>query len=162
MSNIVASELERALAKLVQVDQTTEDYWALLRNIEYLTYHVDMFEDVEQYLGHGIVKVEVRLPEEETGEGDEAYPLDNVSPFPAEGTFLGTKAATESQEEPVHEPVEEEPAKVYEMTEVRAALVEARKKGTNVTELLKEFGVENFGAFPAGRYGELMKRLGVE
>ena len=47
------------------------------------------------------------------------------------------------------------------MTEVRAALVAARKNGVNVTELLHEFGVENFSAFPAGRYGELMDKLGV-
>jgi hypothetical protein len=47
----------------------------------------------------------------------------------------------------------------YKMEDVRAALVEARRKGMNVTELLKEFGVENFSAFPAGKYGELMARL---
>lgn len=48
----------------------------------------------------------------------------------------------------------------YKMEDVRAALVAARrKKGVNVTELLREFGVENFSAFPAGRYWELMQRL---
>lgn len=49
----------------------------------------------------------------------------------------------------------------YKMEDVRAALVTARRKrGVNVTELLREFGVDNFGSFPAGRYWELMQRLG--
>lgn len=49
----------------------------------------------------------------------------------------------------------------YKMEDVRAALVAARRKrGVNVTELLREFGVDNFSAFPAGRYWELMQRLG--
>lgn len=48
----------------------------------------------------------------------------------------------------------------YKMEDVRAALVTARRKrGVNVTELLREFGVDNFGSFPAGRYWELMQRL---
>lgn len=48
----------------------------------------------------------------------------------------------------------------YKMEDVRAALVTARRKrGINVTELLREFGVDNFGSFPAGRYWELMQRL---
>ena len=57
-------------------------------------------------------------------------------------------------------PASGESTKVYKMEDVRAALVEARRsRGVNVTELLKEFGVENFSAFPAGRYGELLAKL---
>lgn len=60
----------------------------------------------------------------------------------------------------VNPPPENEKLPEYKMEDVRAALVAARrKKGVNVTELLREFGVENFSAFPAGRYWELMQRL---
>lgn len=57
-------------------------------------------------------------------------------------------------------PAASEDQKEYKMEDVRAALVDARRsRGINVTELLREFGVENFSAFPAGRYGELLRRL---
>lgn len=60
------------------------------------------------------------------------------------------------------EPTEEleEPAKTYSKEEVRAALAKSRKQGVNVTELLGELGYDNFSAVPAGKYGEIMARLG--
>lgn len=72
---------------------------------------------------------------------------------------------------PVEEPAEIEPraedpapdeeAKTYAKEDVRAALAKARKNGTNVAELLSELGYDNFSAVPAGKYGEIMARLGA-
>lgn len=59
-------------------------------------------------------------------------------------------------------PVADEPEKANAFTkeEVRAALAESRKKGVNVTELLKGMGYDNFTAVPAAKYGEVMDKLG--
>jgi len=57
-------------------------------------------------------------------------------------------------------PAEEPAPASYTKEEVRAALAKSRKNGVNVTELLAEFGAENFTGLPAAKYGELMSRLG--
>ena len=148
-----ASELRRMLARQKELDPASMEYGMVMKNLEVLVNTVDLYSDIETFLGMvdaGIEAIEIAPGGKEVIEAevpastpDEAE--DNtatVTPFPT----------------PVEEP---DPGKTYEMSEVRAALVAARKKGTNVTELLKEFGVENFSAFPAGRYGELMQRLGA-
>ena len=61
---------------------------------------------------------------------------------------------------PVEVTPEVTPTVTYTKEDVRAALAGARKKGTNVTELLAEFGVSNFSALPAGMYPQVMARLG--
>ena len=94
---------------------------------------------------------------QETQVGEEAAPSKAVVSQP--GIILPPPEAIVSQPD-VNPPPENEKPPEYKMEDVRAALVAARrKKGVNVTELLREFGVENFSAFPAGRYWELMQRL---
>ena len=66
----------------------------------------------------------------------------------------------EPEEEPAPKPEPETPVHSFTKEEVRAALARARKNGTNVVELLGEFGFDNFSAVPAGTYPELMARLG--
>ena len=61
---------------------------------------------------------------------------------------------------PIPEIEEPEEAPAYSKEDVRAALAKSRKNGTNVTELLEEFGCSNFSALPAAKYPELMARLG--
>lgn len=63
-----------------------------------------------------------------------------------------------SVDEPDVEP-ESEPEKTYTKEEVRAALGEARKTGTNIPELLRSLGADNFTSLPASKYGEVMKLL---
>lgn len=94
---------------------------------------------------------------QETPVSEEAAPSKAVVSQP--GIILPPPEAIVSQPD-VNPPPENEKPPEYKMEDVRAALVAARrKKGVNVTELLREFGVENFSAFPAGRYWELMQRL---
>lgn len=146
-----ASELRRMLARQQEIDPASIEYGTVMKNLEVLVNTVDLYSDIETFLGMvdaGIEAIEIAPGGKEVIEDEaedtttDAPSTPTVTPFPI----------------PVEEP---EPGKTYEMSEVRAALVAARKKGTNVTELLKEFGVENFSAFPAGRYGELMQRLGA-
>jgi hypothetical protein len=152
----VASEMRRMIERMGQLDPSTYDYKQLLENLSVLTGSIEAFEDIESYLSladQGITaidiypegKPETEEDEPESGEDSDEAPIPEPEPEPA----------------PTLDP-EPEPGKTYEMSEVRTALVAARRKGTNVTELLREFGVENFSAFPAGRYGELMRKLGAE
>lgn len=94
---------------------------------------------------------------QETPVSEEAAPSKAVVSQP--GIILPPPETDVSQPD-VNPPPETGAHPEYKMEDVRAALVAARrKKGVNVTELLREFGVENFSAFPAGRYWELMQRL---
>ena len=147
-----------------QTDPTSTEYHILLQSLECFAGIMDSIEEIIEQVGEPdaaegtIIKVEFR-PEaavavqpapEDTAHPD--FPPEPESPFPE------ANKTEEAKPELSAEPAE--PARVWEMAEVRAALVEARRsKGINITELLKEFGVENFSAFPAGRYDELMKRL---
>ena len=76
--------------------------------------------------------------------------------------FAPVEEPTVEEDEPSVEefspPVMEAPK--YTKEEVRKALGESRRKGINVTELLNDFGVDNFSALPAGVYGDVMARLG--
>ncbi len=158
----VASELQRMLVRQTELDPSSVEYSNLLRNIEVLAGTAELYIDIMDYLKDAgmfseepekIVQVVVH-PEiaKAMHEAADDHPVEG-SPFPDPEKEAPSKVVE------LH-PVKDEAAqKSYEMTEVRAALVEARKKGVNVSALLKEFGVENFGAFPAGKYGELMKRL---
>lgn len=154
----VASELQRMLVRQTELDPSSVEYSNLLRNIEVLTGTADLYIDIMDYLkdagmfsGEPDRIVDVTLHPELVKAMADEHPVE--SPFPDAEEEAPSKVVE------LH-PVKDEAAqKSYEMTEVRAALVEARKKGVNVSALLKEFGVENFGAFPAGRYGELMARL---
>lgn len=153
----VAAELQRMLKRQTELDPSSAEYSNLLRNIEVLAGTADLYIDIMDYLkdagmfsGEPDKIVEVTLhPELAKAMNDVADEHPVGSPFP--------DAEKDAPSRVVEVPAVE--GKTYEMTDVRAALVEARKKGVNVSALLKEFGVENFGAFPAGKYGELMKRL---
>lgn len=152
MNEFIAAELQRIIDQIPRTDPATTDYHILLQSLECFAGIAEMIEAVQEQIGMEgrIIHVEFRtpqggpLPSAESEEKAEEFPPEPESPF----------------EEPKTE--EPKPSKTYEMTEVRAALVEARKRGVNVTALLREYGVENFGAFPAGKYGELMDRLADE
>lgn len=157
MTEYSANELRRIIAMIPQTDPTTTEYHILLQSLECFAGIMESIEEIMEQVGEpdaedgAIVKVEFRPEAALAVKPESIFHPEPESPFPEPED----KA---EEEKPKAEPTE--PARVWEMAEVRAALVEARRsKGINITELLKEFGVENFSAFPAGRYDELMKRL---
>lgn len=158
----VADELQRMLTRQTELPVESLDYAQLMRNMEVLAGSLDLYEQIGQLFGfadQGIQKLET-IPAGRT-ESDAVGNEPPEEAVKASDEPTMTKPGPEKDFAPL--PAEDsEPTKTYEMADVRAALVSARRNGTNVTELLKEFGVENFSAFPAGRYGELMKRLGAE
>ncbi len=93
----------------------------------------------------------------------EAIPISRVGLTPVEKPEPSIEELTRRVMDNViytEEPAPEEPTKTYTKEEVRAALAKSRKNGVNVTELLDELGYDNFSAVPAGKYGEIMAKLG--
>lgn len=134
----ISSEVKRLLDKQQALDPSSNEYYVVMKNLECLLQLEELYEAainiIAEYYGVAADKDTSKVVE-----------------FPGVDTshFEQTAEVAESSE-----------TKEYKLEEVRAALVDARRnKGVNVTELLKEFGVENFSAFPAGKYGELMARL---
>ena len=166
MTEYVASELRRIIGKIPETDPATMEYHVLLQSLEIFANISESLEELmarvdEETLSEGESKVVLHPMLEralaEKANETEDFPPEDETPFPADGS--SGEETPETKMADVVETEETEPARVWEMTEVRAALVEARRKGVNVSALLREFGVENFGAFPAGKYGELMQRL---
>ena len=168
MTEYCANELRRLIGMIPLVDPTTMEYHMILQSLECFAGIVDSIEEIIEQVGEpnaeegSIIKVEFRpqpaapVPVVDVAPEDTKpdFPPEPESPFPPEVIVEKKEDKTEESQ------AQGEPARVWQMAEVRAALVEARRsKGLNITELLKEYGVENFSAFPAGKYDELMKRL---
>lgn len=158
----VADELRRMLDRQKELPVESMEYNQLMTNMEILAQTADMYSDIADFFAmvdSGIRKIEIipggKVEDDTPGCVDEPY-VEEPKQFESVPAQVSSEDVKPSADE------QEEPAKVYDPADVRAALVAARRAGTNVTELLKEFGVDNFGAFPAGKYGELMKRLGAE
>ena len=165
--SFVQKELRRLLDRLQVADVSDDEYIALLRNTEIVA-HADWLDDAYA-MAYGNEEVadspEVPTPPvvipiakvlRPNREPDPPAPV--VEPYVEEPPF-DTASDTVSQvaEEEAAEDNGEHPA--FTPAEVRTALVEARRNGANVTDILKEFGVESFPAFPESRYWELMERV---
>ena len=165
--SFVQKELRRLLDRLQVVDVSDDEYIALLRNTEIVA-HADWLDDAYA-MAYGNEEVadspEVPTPPvvipiaEVLSPHREPDPPATVrEPYVEEPPF-DTASDTVSQvaEEEAAGDDGEHPA--FTPAEVRTALVEARRNGANVTDILKEFGVESFPAFPESRYWELMERV---
>lgn len=165
--SFVQKELRRLLDRLQVADVSDDEYIALLRNTEIVA-HADWLDDAYA-LAYGNEEVpdssEVPTPpvvipiaEVLSPHREPDPPAPVVEPY-VEGPPFDTASDTSSRgtEEEAAEDNGEHPA--FTPAEVRTALVEARRNGANVTDILKEFGVESFPAFPESRYWELMERV---
>lgn len=165
--SFVQKELRRLLDRLQVVDVSDDEYITLLRNTEIVA-HADWLDDAYT-LAYGNEEV-ADSPEVPTHpvvipiakvlspnrEPDPTAPVGE--PYVEEPPFdTASDSAPQETEEEAAEDNGEHPA--FTPAEVRTALVEARRNGANVTDILKEFGVESFPAFPESRYWELMERV---
>lgn len=180
MTQVVRGELLRMLGMFAETDPRSIEYTQLMRNFEILSNQTDMYDEVVELLSEEeaklaeVVEFPTAIPLTDAGTGTDA----GAGERDTGAHIVGNSPPSESNQtkdreiEPQETPVSEEAAPSdaapseagehpeYKMEDVRAALVTARRKrGVNVTELLREFGVDNFGSFPAGRYWELMQRL---
>lgn len=186
MTQVVRGELLRMLGMFAETDPRSIEYTQLMRNFEILSNQTDMYDEVVELLSEEeaklaeVVEFPTAIPHTDTGTDAGAGERDTGAHIVGNSPPSESNQTKDREIEPQETPVSEEsaPSKAvvsqpdvnpppetgahpeYKMEDVRAALVAARrKKGVNVTELLREFGVENFSAFPAGRYWELMQRL---
>ena len=143
--DVLLDKYNQLIDKLEATDpvQHPQEFGAVLDMLDRLHFFVDRLRIRE----HNVVR-----------EIGEAIPLSKIEPAPV--VKLYDEPSVEEYAPPVMEPAEEEPTKTYTKEEVRAALAKSRKQGVNVTELLDELGYDNFSAVPAGKYGEIMSRLG--
>ena len=160
-------ELRRLLDRLQVVDVSDDEYITLLRNTEIVA-HADWLDDAYA-MAYGNEEVadspEVPTPpvvipiaEVLNRHRDPDPPAPVREPYVEEPPFdtASDSAPQETEEEAVEDDGEHP---TFTPAEVRTALVEARRNGANVTDILKEFGVESFPAFPESRYWELMERV---
>ena len=161
MTEFSKQELLRLVDKIPETDPTSTAYHVLMQSIECfnsLALTVDeiialrdeqAYEDLMEQ--RGLVKQQAEKVKE--------IAQDNVVPFTAPAAPWEEKVpeSEEGFDPEVEEPKQEE--KTYDASEVRKALVEVKAKGVDVKEVLSEFGVTDFRALPAAKYGQLMARL---
>jgi len=143
----VADELVRMLDRQKELDPATRDYEQLVTNLETLIFHADLYLDVFEYL-----QAAGRLP----------TPFDEpeITQVVLHPEFVKAVQEAKEEEPETEEPQPEpEPAQTYTLVEVRAACREAKKRGVDITTLIKSFGVNYLTDLPAEKYGELMKKL---
>lgn len=146
-STHVADELVRMLDRQKELDPATPEYMQLCTNMEIMAHCADMYTDIFDYL-----KAAGRLP----APFDELE-ITQVTLHPEfVKAMQEAKEAEPETEEPRPEP---EPAPTHTLVEVRAACRDAKKRGVDITTLIKSFGVNYLTDLPTEKYGELMKKL---
>ena len=138
MKDFVRDELLRVVHTLPETDPRTSEYHILLRSIEILDSVGSTIDDI-------IALEPCNEDCTDCAECDEKVDDSKVVNFPF------------TPPEP-HE-AEAEPEPQMTSSEVRTKLAAARRAGVNVASIIKDMGVDNFTALPAGRYGELLKRI---
>ena len=139
MTDFVKDELLRVVHTLPETDPRTPEYHTLLRSIEALDSIGSTINDIIALEPCNRDCTDCAECEEE----DKSKVVD----FPP--------APPEPHE--TEEPKDEEPT--LTSSEVRAKLASARRAGVNVASIIKDMGVDNFTALPAGKYAELLKRI---
>ena len=148
---ILKDALDRAyLALEAHEDPASESFMQLLRSIN----------ELEFSLG-------ARIGDPDCGD----FPnLEDPEPE-KKPTFTMEPNSTGDEQPASDEPVEAEPGEpetekpetpTYKMEEVRGALAAARRKGVNVAEIIRSFGVDNFTIIDKSKYPEIMEKLKAE
>jgi len=145
MTEYSRKEFRRLLDKVPETDPSKTEYHVLMQSIE-------MFNSIA-------LMIDDYLTAEETVTLNREPEQDNMVPFtapdfPAEET---EEQAQVLEAEPQTEPTTEDAA--LTQPEMRKLLLEARGRGASVKEILLGFGVDNFQALPAEKYGALKAAL---
>ena len=148
---ILKDALDRAyLALEAHEDPASESFMQLLRSIN----------ELEFSLG-------ARIGDPDCGD----FPnLEDPEPE-KKPTFTMEPNSTGDEQPASDEPVEAAPGgpetekpetPTYKMEDVRGALAAARRKGVNVAEIIRSFGVDNFTMIDKSKYPEIMEKLKAE
>lgn len=162
MTEFSKNELLRLVDKIPETDPTSTAYHVLMQSIECynsLALTVDEIIALRDGEAHDDL-VEQQEMVKQQAEKVKEIAQDNVVPFTAPAAPWDEVASippTIPAEPAVEDKTVEE--KTYAASDVRKALVEVKAKGVDVKEVLSEFGVADFRALPAAKYGALMKKL---
>ena len=170
MTTTMAREFLRLIEKLHETDPSTQAYLTLLQSIECLNSIGTTIEEMLTESMAAIARQDPVTAHADWVEGQEGKVVElsvvvdpekvPVHPIPTP-PFEAADFPAEVKDDLVKEESVKEEVKTYTSAQVRKALVDARNSGTDVRALLAEFGADNFGAVPEGKYAELMARLGA-
>ena len=157
MTEFTKNECFRLIDKLTETDPTTEAYHILLSSIERFDAIGQTIDEVaglrEKAMCNVVPFTAPDFPEEVKEEIAKAA-SDTVIASAEEALAEFDEKLPAADPEPVKE-------ETYTSSQVRKALVDARKSGVDVKALLAEFDADNFSAVPASKYGAIMHRLGA-
>lgn len=169
MTEFMRAELLRLVHKIPETDPCGSEYHTLLRSIEYLDSMGSTIEEILAQVFEDQVADDLAAEKLDVKEGAERVKETSaiktqkaegkVVPFTAPDFPEATEAEIKSVPESAESPSE---AKTYDPSEVRKALVDAKKNGVDIKAILAKVGVENFQAVPAAKYGIIMKELEAE
>lgn len=154
LNEFILTELRRIVDLIPQTNPASCDYHILLQSLECFAAMaetvenvLDLVEDLDDNEGKIISVRFVPPPVEEMAEPEPTTEPETQDPEP-------TPFAEAAQIS------EEEPAKTYDMAEVRQALLAARKNGVDPKTILKKVGASNMSDLPPEKYAEVMALLG--
>lgn len=156
MTEFMRGELNRLVQKIPVTDPCSSEYHVLLRSIEYLDSMGATIEEILAAVFEGQAAEDLGAEKLDVKEGAELISAikskadGKVIPFTAPDFPEAAEAESAEQEE-----------KTYDPSEVRKALVDAKKKGVDIKVILAKVGADNFQAVPAAKYGIIMKELEV-
>ena len=157
MTKFMRDELNRLVQKIPETDPCSGEYHVLLHSIECLDSMGQMIEEILAAVFEGQAAEDLGAEKLDVKEGAE---LISAIKSKADGKVVPFTAPDFPEELPAETPVEQE-EKTYDPSEVRKALVDAKKKGVDIKVILAKVGADNFQAVPAAKYGIIMKELEV-
>lgn len=159
MTEFMRDELNRLVQKIPVTDPCSSEYHVLLRSIEYLDSMGSTIEEILAQVFEDQVTDDLAAEKLDVKEGAERVKEISAIKARAEGKVVPF-TAPDFPEATEDKPAEQE-EKTYDPSEVRKALVAAKKNGVDVKAILAKVGVDNFQAVPAAKYGIIMKELEV-
>lgn len=172
MNDYITQELSRIVNRIPHVDPASSDYHMLLASLEGFYNLAEVLEeilsvvDVDPDEGK-IIQVEFRPSVVPCSEdcatcdrcsGEEEAPI--LSSNSTDSVTAGENT-TETVEEAAESP-SEKVEKRYDPADVRRALLAAKRRGVDLTQVFHSVGASNFSNLPPEKYAEVMAQLGEE
>ena len=149
MSTItIQTEMARCLERMSTLTPGSEDYQSVLGSLSSLAFlrYQGQLDDI-------IIRDQ---DDSATGQPDaQEMESDTTTEDPNEQSAHTPEPEPKAETEP--DPEKEQPK--YEKAQVREALANARLKGLNVANLIREVGANSLSGVDPSRYGELMDNL---
>ena len=123
----------------------------------YLLYNLDRMENIA-----------ADLPESEEGQREATGTVESQNPCPGPEAEAGTAKESLAVEtaEPEQTPTEAQEQETQKPTmtieELKAVLIDVRKKGVNVPALLRQVGADSFQTLTSNKYAEVMRIIEQE